>query len=57
MTPQDRMREYNQLRYARRLVSDKDKWMPDFELRVRIYGREWGETIWNLCRAIKRGER
>ena len=60
MTPSDGLakeKELRQVRYAQRLVSDKDKWMGDFKLRTRLYGREWAETIWNLCKEIARGER
>jgi len=42
-------------KYARRLVND-DRYMSDFKLRAGIYGREWADMIWQLCRSIKRGE-
>jgi len=49
--------EFYSRQYAQRLVSDKTRWMPDFELRAKIYGRDWAETIWKLCQQIKRGEK
>jgi len=51
-----KQRDINQRKYAQRLVSDKETWMPDFELRAKLYGREWGDRIWKLCGQIKRGE-
>jgi len=59
MTTQERMekqRAFHNYQYAYRLVKDKDTWLSDFELRTRLYGKEWAKNIWDLCRAIKKGE-
>jgi len=47
--------EFRSRQYAQRLVSDKTRWMPDFELRARLYGRNWAKNIWKMCGEIKRG--
>jgi len=43
--------------YAERLVrDDTGELMKVYKQRAGIFGREWAEQIWILCRQIKKGE-
>jgi len=50
----EKQRKFRMRKYAGNLVYDKTGlMMDDFKLRTRIYGREWAESVWALCREIK----
>jgi len=50
----EKQRKFRMRKYAGKLVYDKTGlMMDDFKLRTRIYGREWAESMWALCREIK----
>lgn len=48
----EKQRDHYRYQYAQRLVSDKARYMDDFKLRARIYGSEWRDAIWALCKEI-----
>jgi len=52
-----KQRKFRAHQYALRLTINKERYMPDFELRAKLYGRNWASMIWELCQQIKRGEK
>lgn len=53
----EKQRQFRMRQYAERLVrDDTGELMKVYKQRAGIFGREWAEQIWILCRQIKKGE-
>ena len=50
-----KQRAYRSYQYASRLVMDRERYMDDFKLRAKLYGKEWRDMIWAKCKEISNG--